>query len=352
MEAQKLEAFINYVENHDIPRRGNNIRWCDIDSKLDSEEQVYSWFKSKLKKGKISLFLARIDNYKSTNPSAYKKVLYKLKFAINAMKQKSEARRLVMFLNYIKKHDIPERFSNVRWIDLDKSCDDDSLVSTWFSSNIQDGKFELFMEQVEKYAKKESLVYQKINNTVKLNGQKRSSFTDFNKVAVFMKYIENNPVPVDYSSIKWCDIYKRTINDGVVCFWVRYNLKPSLIDSFFVEIKKYKKRYPKAYDKMEKIILRLKDKRTNDYTERKMEAFFKYIDKKAIPKGSSNICWSDISSDIVSDGKVGSWFMTNLSKDKIHNLAYEAMHYSKIYPAAYKKVESRIYTKAKKWYRR
>lgn len=52
MEAQKLEAFINYVENHDIPRHNDNIRWCDIDSKLDSEEQVYSWFKSKLKNGK------------------------------------------------------------------------------------------------------------------------------------------------------------------------------------------------------------------------------------------------------------------------------------------------------------
>lgn len=352
MEAQKLEAFINYVENHDIPRRNDNIRWCDIDSKLDSEEQVYSWFKSKLKKGKISLFLARIDNYKLANPSAYKKVLYKLKFAISVMQKKSEAKRLAMFLEYIKKHDIPNHFSNVRWVDLDKSCRDNSLVSTWFFSNIQEDKFNLFMGQVENCVGKDNFVYKKIDNAVKCNFQKGSNFVNYDKLAIFMKYIENNPIPVTYSDVRWCDIYERAVNNSMVCFWFSYNLQPSLIDSFFEKVKKYKKIYPNAYLKIEKIILERKDKRTDDYTSRKMEAFFKYIDKADIPDAKDDICWRDISSDIVSDGKVGTWFMTNLGKNKIHDLVYEAISYSDIYPVAYKKVESRIYTRAKKWYRR
>ena len=229
--------------------------------------------------GKISLFLARIDNYKVANPSAYKKVLYKLKFAISVMQKKSEAKRLAMFLEYIKKHDIPNHFSNVRWVDLDKSCRDKSLVSTWFFSNIQEDKFNLFMRQVENCVGKDNFVYKKINNAVKCNFQKGSNFVNYDKLAIFMKYIENNPIPITYSDVRWCDIYEQAVNNSMVCFWFSYNLQPNLIDSFFEKVKKYKKIYPNAYLKIEKIILERKDKRTDDYTNRKMEAFFKYIDK-------------------------------------------------------------------------
>lgn len=242
-----------------------------------------------------------------------------------------EKMKLKIFLEYINQFDIPHYQCKMKFSDIQEGISPDGIIYCWFH-NLLFKDADTFFQECSRYQDVYPKAYQKI--TV-LSKKMSSRLSFFQKVKYFMQYIETHDIPTKNSDIRFCDLGENIQDQSNMGFWLQRVLEGQS-DKFRLEILKYQAKYPKAYQKMDFKLSRVK----LSFTDR-VRHFVDYTDHLGQLNKDKNLTFYQLNPKVFDIRKVNDWFEYQL-RNNLENFSLEIEKYQASYPNAFSLIKERI----------
>ena len=253
----KVELFMMYIDNHDIPNSRNKLRFCDIYKNIDYDAVVSSWYMVNLSRN-IYAFMGACEKIKDKYPKAYLKVAKRVLSINNRKNNRLDFENSVyVFMKYANVVESIDK--NISFSDI-YVCYDSRNVDDWFnyhcSSNVSN-----LLNECDKWKDDYPNAYNKIianinkildrkenKNSYKkkdVMDERKNEFSYEDKVRTFMEYVNDNEMLKTNSDLRFCDIGDNSCSRRVGG-WLFYNVYDN-VTKFYKEYSKYKDIYPIAF---------------------------------------------------------------------------------------------------------
>lgn len=328
----RVELFMEYINAHDIPTRYKDLRFCEISPNFCDDSSINSWLQRSLVKGDMN-FLAECKKYEDKYPIGYAKIKLKVDRRAGLDIFKERVKVIVRYLN----DETKEINSTLLFCDLGEEVVDNVLVDTWIRAQ--------FLENFSKFVA-ECTLYKDIYQVGFLRMNKM--FTDYQshklnlsfaqRFKLFMKYVEENDVPLTSSKLTFKDIDFEVSDVSKVGTWMALSLSTKY-DKFVTYLDKYKPEYPLAFVKVKQRCLiydmASRKLRVNQYD--KLRAFLEYYDSNPLVNKKDGLMFKDIIPGVNDETIVWNWFIKRLASD-LDKFVRDCSRYQKEYPNAYEQI--------------
>ncbi len=277
---ERLKLVMQYIEEFDISEIEAGLTFADLGELVSLEgksennkdtAKVKKWFERQNRKHQDELKKTCIL-YKERYSKASAWIIDKIEKLQKYRNQQvlSFQERTVLYLSYLNqeqnevvKSDSKLKFSDLpnegltdildskgfNFPNLEDPVFDETLISSWLRKALVENIEELANECL-KYKKIYPLGFQKLQRKIDTF---RSRLSTDKRVSLFMQEVEANGLPIQKSSLRFCDLDPSCKDESVVGTWFAGEICYSR-ESFIVAFTKYRDTYPCAYEEIKKYI--------------------------------------------------------------------------------------------------
>lgn len=338
---KKVEIFMNYIENNNIPSQNSNIKFCDIDNSVKDRSYVGKWIKRQLYSN-LAPLKEELEKYKYIYPFAYQKVIKTIEKLPQSQKIAEKTKeKIEIFLKNLENGtlDLPMKTENITFLDLKPNINSKSKVKEWLKNIISKNREE-FLKYCNEKKDIYPFAYQKVidflpdTNRVHLDTELR--------LKLLMIYANKKAIPNKNSKLTFYDIDNKYNDKRKVMTWLYEKLinNQKEINNY---LEKYKEEYPLGYCRINNKIIEIKQERTRIQKTRqlnlkeKTRIVMKYLETNELPTAKDKTTFKDLIPDVTSRTTIYSWIINNILSDK--NKVFKIIEqYKNIYPEACKKI--------------
>lgn len=331
-EIDKLRIclFLKYIDEFGLIKKENKVKFSDVGNTTLKDRDLYSWFNYQFYSNPDA-FLMECERYKDVYPNAYSFVC--TKHAKISLGSKDDV-RVELFMKYINTHNIPTRYKDLRFSEIDSEFCDDSSINSWLQRSLAKNDM-AFLDVCGKYKDRYPVGYAKI----KLKVDRRSGLDIFKeRIRVILRYLNDDTKMIN-STLLFCDLGEDVVDNVLVDTWIRAQFLDDF-DRFCNECEEYRDIYKIGFSRMNKMLLDYRSSKLNLSFNERFKLFIEYVEKNDIPFTYSKLTFKDIDMKVSDVSKVGAWLALSLNNN------YDAFvaclnKYEQEFPVGFLKIKNR-----------